>query len=261
MQFLINEVKSWIYEAGARIQDSFEEDALVVDTKTDRTDLVTNMDRWTQDFLIEKIQAFDPMAKILGEENGQNTLQNLTGRVFIIDPIDGTMNFVLEQENFCIMLGIYDDGQPTLGFVYDVTRNRLLWGGPSIGVFCNQERVNPPANKKLSEGLLGLNSGIYGKDYLNTQAMGKVALGVRMTGCAGVELSALILGKRIGYLTRLAPWDYAAAGVLLTTLGLKMSTVTGKPLNFKERELFLAGTPAAYEEMRNLIDKDKNIVN
>lgn len=58
------------------------------------------MDREVQAFLIEKIQAYNPEAKILAEEEGYSELESFEGQVFVIDPIDGTMNFVLEQENF-----------------------------------------------------------------------------------------------------------------------------------------------------------------
>ena len=91
-------------------------------------DLVTELDKATQDFLIEKIQAFDPEAKILGEENGLDRLSDFSGRVFIIDPIDGTMNFVLEKENFCIMIAVYEEGQGRFGFVYNVMKNEFLLG-------------------------------------------------------------------------------------------------------------------------------------
>ncbi len=256
MQILIAEVKSWMYEAAKFIKVALAANNLVVCTKSDRTDLVTNIDKETQNLLIEKIKKFDPTAKVLGEENDQNHLTDLTGRVFIIDPIDGTMNFVLEQENFCIMIAVYENGQPSLGFVYDVMRDMFLWGGPSVGVYNNDCRVNPPLNKAVEEGLLGVNAGMYGTNYVHAREIGNLAMGVRMTGCAGVELIALILGKRIGYLSHLAPWDYAAGGVLLETLGLKMSNVRGEKLNLRDREFFVAGTPKAYDEMLEMLRKD-----
>lgn len=249
MQNLINEIKGWIVEAGEKIKQSLVEDQLIVDTKTDRKDLVTNVDKMIQDYLIAKIMAFDSEAKILGEENDRNQLQDLSGRVFIIDPIDGTMNFVLEQEHFCIMVGVYEDGEGILGFVYDVMGNRFLWGGKEVGVFLNEEPITIPTNLTLSEGLLGMNGVMYGKNAYNTQIMGERSMGVRMSGCAGLELMDIALGKRIGYVSNLAPWDYAAGGVLLETLGMKMSNIYGEPLKFDGRERFIAGTPSAYEEM------------
>ena len=252
MQDLIIEIKNWMYEAGENIQQALKEKQLTVDTKTDRKDLVTNVDKMTQDFLIEKIQAFDSNAKILGEENNRDSLTDLSGRVFIIDPIDGTMNFVLEQQNFCIMVAVYQDGVGQLGFIYDVVGERFLFGGPSIGVFLNDEVVEPPVNCALADGLLGMNALMYAKNIHNAQVMGEHSMGVRVSGCAGVELMEMALGNRIGYVSNLAPWDYAAGGVIIETLGMKMSSIDGKPLKVNGRERFLAGTQKAYDEMLTL---------
>jgi myo-inositol-1(or 4)-monophosphatase len=59
----------------------------------------------------------------------------------------------------------------------------------------------------------------------------------------------MALGRRVGYVSNLAPWDYAAGGVLIEALGMKMSHITGRKLKLDGRERFLAGTPSAYEEM------------
>ncbi len=249
MQILISEIKHWMTETGEMIKTALFDDALTVDTKSERKDLVTNVDKIVQTYFAQKILAFDPKAKILGEENGQDHLNKWDGRVFIIDPIDGTMNFVLERENFCIMLAVYEEGQGILGFIYDVIKGQLLWGGRDIGVFLNEERVPQPANVSLKDGLLGMNAAMYARNSHNAQIMGDRAMGVRMSGCAGLELMGMALGRRVGYVSNLAPWDYAAGGVLIEALGMKMSHITGRKLKLDGRERFLAGTPSAYEEM------------
>ncbi|BCA85977.1 inositol monophosphatase [Enterococcus saigonensis] len=252
MEVMVNEIKSWIYDAGEVIKKSFQTDDLVIDTKSGRTDLVTNLDKATQKFLTQRIMAFDPDAKILGEEDGKDRLEAFSGRVFIIDPIDGTMNFVLEQENFCIMVAVYEDGIGKLGFVYNVMKNEFLWGGRGIGVYCNDEKIEPPKDISLSEGLIGLNHVMYQKDSWHVQKMGEMALGVRMTGCAGYELIGLLMGRRAAYVSRLAPWDYAPGGVLIEELGLRMSNIEGHKLNLVDRELFVAATPKAYENIMEI---------
>lgn len=244
---MVEEMKGWIYAAAERIKMSLKNEQLEIETKSNRTDLVTDMDKDTQDFLSKKILAFDPTAKIMGEENGKDHLADLSGRVFIIDPIDGTMNFVLEAENFCIMMALYEDGIGKLGFVYDVMKDEFLYGGPAYGVYCNGEPVSPPENKSLDQGLVGLNHVMYRKDDYHVQAIGETAMGVRMSGCAGYELINLAMGRRVAYISRLAPWDYAPGGVLIEALGLKMSNITGAKLQLADREVFLAGTVAAYE--------------
>ena len=251
MQELVNEIKQWMKEAADQIKVALTEEVFV-DTKTDRKDLVTNVDKMTQDFLISKMKQFDPEAKILGEENNLDSLSDFSGRVFIIDPIDGTMNFVLEQQHFCIMIAVYQDGIGQLGFIYDVMGERFLHGGPTMGIYLNDERIASPENRSLSEGLLGMNAVMYARNRFNAQLMGEHALGVRVSGCAGIELIEMILGNRVGYVSNLSPWDYAAGGVLLDTLGMKMSGIYGESLKFSGREYFIAGTQQTYQELLDL---------
>lgn len=249
MQILINEVKYWMTEAGEMLKSALLENQLVVDTKSSRTDLVTNLDKAIQDFLVSKIATFDPTAKILAEENDRDCLEDVTGRVYIIDPIDGTMNFVLEGENFCIMVAVYEDGKGILGFVYDVMKNEFLWGGPSIGVFRDEERLAQPLDLGLEDGLLGVNTKMYRENVRDIQEVTQQAMGVRMSGCAGVELNHMVMGRRVGYISNLAPWDYAAGGVLIEAMGMKMSRIDGKPLDLQDRQHFLAATPTAYQQI------------
>lgn len=126
------EIISWIYEAAEIIKSGLG-DALKVDQKNGRTDLVTNVDKEVQDFIVEKINAYDPQALILGEENGQDQTPIDKGRVFVIDPIDGTLNFVMQRENFCIMIAVYEEGKGQLGFIYDVMRDELFGVDQKLG--------------------------------------------------------------------------------------------------------------------------------
>ncbi len=253
MQDIVKAVHSWMIDAGEQIKESLTKEHLRVETKSGRKDLVTEMDKATQDYLIDQIKAYDPDAKILGEENGLDHLDDLSGRVFIIDPIDGTMNFVLEKENFCIMIAIYEEGQGRFGFVYNVMKDEFLWGGPEIGVFNNGKEIHPPKNIALSEGLVGLNSPMLIHNRHHETEVSDHSLGIRMTGCAGFELIALVKGQRAAYISHLAPWDYAPGGVLLETLGLKMANINGEPLSLNGRELFIGGTPKAFDELMTLM--------
>lgn len=257
MDTLIEEIKSWLTEAGKKIKQQSE--SLTVSQKTNRKDLVTNMDREIQEFLIGKIQENYPKARILAEEDGYNELSSLKGRVFIIDPIDGTLNFVVEGENFCIMLAVYEDGSGRLGFIYDVMKETLYWGGHDIGVFQNQSRLVKPKDQSLANGLLGVNSYLFGHNRFNVRTIGERSLGVRMWGCAGLELIAILKGQHIGYISNLSPWDYAAGNVLLEEFGMKYSGLFGEPLRFHGREYYLAGTSRAYDEIRSLVHSEGKI--
>lgn len=245
------EIIDWIYEAGAKIKSALKQDALQVDHKSGRTDIVTNVDKEVQDFLVSKIKAFDPDAKILGEENGQDTTPIDQGRVFVIDPIDGTLNFVYQKENFCIMIAIYEDGVGKLGFIYDVMRDDLYWGGPKVkAVYHNKQELQAPENKQLEEGLLGVGMPVYTNNYHYTKDIGVRTMGVRVLGCAGLDFIAILKGTQIGYLSSLSPWDYAAGKVMMDQFGMPTCGVDFQPLSFSGREYFMGLTPAAMEQAK-----------
>lgn len=245
-----NEIISWIYEAAEKIKTGLG-DALKVDQKENRTDLVTNVDKEIQDFFVSKINAFDPNAKILGEENGQDQTPISEGRVFVIDPIDGTLNFVMQQENFCIMIAVYEDGVGQLGFIYDVMQDDLFWGGLKVGkVYHNKEEISAPENKSLSEGLIGMNAALYRENLYHAQEIGRASMGIRVLGCAGLDFIAILKGTQIGYVSTLSPWDYAAGGIMMEQLGMTICGGNQAPLSFQGREFFIGATQAAMADIR-----------
>lgn len=248
METLALEVLGWLHEAKENLVEKMK-NPLNVETKSAFNDLVTNLDKQTQQILMKKIKTRFPEDKILGEEDGFNHVDNLKGRVWAIDPIDGTLNFVLQQENFCIMVGLLEDGKPKLGFIYEVAKDELYWGGPSIGVYCNQTPLKKPADRKLKEGLLGTNAFMYQHNTLHTAEIADETMGIRVLGCAGVEMIQIITGKQVGYISFLQPWDCAAGCALLDAFQIPYRTMTGDKVDFTSRVRFIAMQPTAFEEV------------
>ena len=106
--------KQWVKEAGIKIRASFEM-KLDIQTKSNPNDLVTNIDREVEQFFIGKIRETFPDHKILGEEGFGDDLKSMEGIVWMLDPIDGTMNFVHQQHDFAISVGIFEDGVGKIG--------------------------------------------------------------------------------------------------------------------------------------------------
>jgi myo-inositol-1(or 4)-monophosphatase len=179
----------------------------------------------------------------------------MDGRVWIIDPIDGTLNFVFQRENFAIMVGIYEEGIGQLGFIYDVVKEELYWGGVDIGVFCNDQKLSTPKNLGAKDGLWGMNGAIYAKNIGNVQKIGKESMGVRIIGSAGIEFISLLRGSTVGYISDLYPWDYAAGMVLVNEFGFKGSFLDGSQIDFQDQEKFIVATDVAYGEvMENIVN-------
>lgn len=255
-EVLVAEIKQWLNEAADNIRKNLNK-KIQVSQKQTRTDLVTNIDEETQVFLIGKIKERYPNDRILAEEKGFDSISSLVGRVWIIDPIDGTLNFVLEKENFCIMLAIFDEGIGQLGFIYDVMKDKLYWGGKGYGVYCNQTKLIAPANLALSEGLLGINAYMHGDNIHQATTIGKKSMGVRISGCAGLEFIALLKGSHIGYLSNLSPWDYAAGIVLIEEFDFKFSNIHGEKLHFAGREYFVGATNQSFEQIISLVENNQ----
>ena len=127
MEYNLKEINTyaerWIKEAGENIRASFPK-TLNVTTKSDPNDLVTDIDKETEQYFIKKIKSTFVDHRIFGEEGYGDEIKDLSGVVWIIDPIDGTMNFVHQQRNFAISIGIYIDGEGMIGMIYDVVQDR-----------------------------------------------------------------------------------------------------------------------------------------
>ena len=205
---------------------------LTVAEKTSRRDLVTNVDHSNEDFLVRQIRALDPVAKILAEEGTGDQVTDMNGHVWIVDPIDGTMNFVHQRNHFAMMVGLYVDGKPTLGYIFDVMANKLYAGGPEVGVTLNGELLAAPADVDLSAGLFGASAPLLIQDRFNMQTIIAKSLGPRIMGSAGIQISQVLAGELVGYLSYLRPWDFAAGRVLAESLGLVVSRVDGNPVSY-----------------------------
>ena len=104
--------KEIIKEAGAFIKESLSK-TITVEEKTAYDDLVTNIDKQTQDLLVARIKSAFPSDNIFAEENG--LVHNIKdGNVWVLDPIDGTVNFIVQQDNFCVMIAYYEEGKENL---------------------------------------------------------------------------------------------------------------------------------------------------
>jgi len=218
---------------------------LTVAEKTSRKDLVTNVDRSNEQFLVKALRQLDPQAHILAEEGLGDQVTSLTGHVWIVDPIDGTMNFVHQRNHFAMMAGYYVDGVPTLGYIYDVMADTLYAGGPQVGVTRNGEPLAAPTDLPLSEGLFGASAPLLIHNRFNMQTIAGTSLGPRIMGSAGIQISQVLAGELVGYLSYLRPWDFAAGRVLAESLGLVVSQVDGTPVNMISSGAVLIATKRA----------------
>ncbi|MDT1996478.1 inositol monophosphatase [Carnobacterium divergens] len=242
-------IKGWILEAATMILKSLQEE-LTVEVKSHRNDLVTNMDKAVEVFLISKIQERFPTERIMGEEGFGNSFQDLEGTVWIIDPIDGTLNFIKQKRNFAIMIGVYHNGIGQMGYIYDVMEDEMYWAVKGQGAYCNDEKLPMVEDTSLKEGLVAINSGMFATNRYHAAEMGLASSGVRMVGSAGVETAHVVSGRLAAYLSySLCPWDIAAGKVIAEEVGLVYKKLDGKEVDLLSKNGIIVATPKAYQEI------------
>ncbi|GAA3197951.1 inositol monophosphatase family protein [Lentilactobacillus kefiri] len=247
-------VRGWLSESRDNVLRKIDT-RLTVDTKTSRKDLVTNVDKQNEKFLVGKIREFDPDSKILGEEGFGDQVHSTKGRIWIIDPIDGTMNFVKQRNNFAIMIALYEDGKGVLGYVMDVIGKHLLSGGPDLGVFDNGQPLPPVQDTPLREGLIGLSGPMVLHNDYNMVDIAQQSLGMRIYGSAGIDIVSVLRGELVGYISYLKPWDFGAGRILCETAGLKMTTIDGQRLDVLSSTPVLLATRNAHRDILTIVSK------
>lgn len=217
--------------------------------KTSAKDLVTTVDKQNEQLIDRKLRQVDPDCQIVSEEGFGDQVKNLAGHVWIVDPIDGTMNFVMQGQNFAIMLALYVDGKPTLGYIMDVVNGKLYHGGNGYGVFENDRRLKAPLNKSLTDSLMVINSYLTINNIHNLQAAARKARGLRMYGSAGIEMIYMLTGSLGAYVSYLHPWDLAAGRVLAEELGLVVKPIDDDYLDVLSSNLVLVATKQAGQDL------------
>ncbi|MCD7033951.1 inositol monophosphatase family protein [Metabacillus sp. GX 13764] len=245
--------KEWIEEAGERIRESFST-KLSIQTKSNPNDLVTNMDKDTEQFFIKKIKETYPEHRILGEEGFGHKVESTEGIIWIIDPIDGTMNFVHQQRNFAISIGIYEEGIGKIGLIYDVVHNELYHAIKGEGAYMNEIRLPKLEKVSVKEAIIAINATWLvenrGIDYKKLTPLVHDSRGIRSYGTAAIELAYVACGRLDAYITmRLAPWDFAAGLVLLEEVGGTATTIKGDKINIIEKNSFLIAKEGLHEEI------------
>lgn len=243
-----------IQEAGERIRRSFFE-TMEIETKSNANDLVTNIDKEIETFIVKKIHAYDPTFRILGEEGmAHETIESLEGIVWMVDPIDGTMNFVRQHRNFAISIAIYKDGVGLAGYIYDVVADELYYAIAGEGAYMNGQRLTKLVPVPLNEAIVGINA-VWATPNRKIEHEGVIRLlrqlrGTRSLGAATLEIMAVATGRMDSYISlRLSPWDIAAGIIIANEVGAVSSNLRLDPVNLLKQDTFIVANPSIHREI------------
>lgn len=245
--------RDWTYEAADLIKQALA-NPFKVESKSGPDDLVTEVDKNTEAFFYQKIKETYPDHDFLGEEGTAEKINSTDGIVWIIDPIDGTMNFVQQKIKFAISIGIFEDGVGKVGVVYDVMADEMFFAIQGEGAFVNEVELVPGKDRPLNESIIGLNARWLTETH-HPHANPLLALvrdsrSVRSYGSAAIELAYVAADRLDAYVSvNLSPWDYAGASILLEEMGYRLSSFTGKNLSLLEGGTVLAAKPSLQREI------------
>ncbi|MGG5252656.1 inositol monophosphatase family protein [Neobacillus sp. SM06] len=227
-------------QAGRLIMERMENKG-VIDYKKNGSDLVTEVDKLSEELIRSHIQRDYPGHWILSEEDcGQENayqafLKTDSGYGWIIDPIDGTTNFVHGIPHFAVSIGIVKDGEPVIGVVFNPMTAELFTARKSKGAYWNGQPIYVGKEATLAEAVLATgfqaNEWHQGSRVLKQidQLAGK-SRNVRMFGASSLDLCLIASGKLTGFWHEgLNPWDTAAGVLILTEAGGIVSDKDGKP--------------------------------
>ena len=245
--------KEIIFEAGKKIRNSFSYD-LEIETKSNKNDLVTNIDRETESFFVEQIKAFNPSHRIIGEEGMGERSTSFDGVVWVIDPIDGTMNFVKQHRHFFISVGIYVDGVGKLGYIFDVMREDLFYAIDGEGAWYNDSPMRKLQQLSIEEAVIGINASWVTPnpkiEHEKLIELIQTVRGTRSYGSACMEIAFVVSGKLDAYISmRLAPWDVGAGIIIAKEVGAIATNLKGKSFDLMNTDTFIIANPYIHEKI------------
>ena len=237
---------------------SFDIDRLQV-TEKKHNDFVTEVDQAAEQAIIDVLKNAYPDHAILAEESGASAnLHDENEHVWIIDPLDGTTNFIHGFPQYCVSIALQQRGQITQAVVYDPTRNDLFTATKGAGAYLNEKRIRVTRRDKIGDALIGTGfpyTDLTGLDeYLKMfRIMTEKSAGLRRPGAAALDLAYVAAGRLDGFFEKnLKPWDIAAGSLLITEAGGIVGTFAGES-DYLYKGNVIAGTPKIFAQMVSLL--------
>ena len=227
-------------------------------TKTTETDLVSDADRAAEELIVELIAAAFPDDGIVGEEGASTP--DASGRRWIVDPLDGTTNFVYGFDAFCVSVGVEDDGGPLAGCVHDPVRQETFTALRGGGAHLNGVGITPTSTDALGRALIGTGFS-YRADQREWQATVVSHLlprvrDIRRVGSAALDLCWVAVGRLDAHVERgLASWDHAAGALIAQEAGAEVR----RPEASEKWGLVMAATQSIAPELFALVEEAERL--
>jgi myo-inositol-1(or 4)-monophosphatase len=255
------------HEAGALLLGYYDgagpSEALTssVRSKSTHTDLVTEADRASEQMIVTRLRSERPDDAVLGEEGGSHA--GSSGLTWVVDPLDGTINFVYGFPVFCVSIACQAGDERLVGAVFDPLRGETFTAVTGRGAALNGESLRISAGPPLSEALVATGFG-YEAERRRAQARLLEAVlpevrDIRRAGAAALDLCWLAAGRVDAcYESGLAPWDLAAGALVVTEAGGRVEVLDGL---IPGASTVVAGPPLLQRELVGLLELARRAAN
>jgi myo-inositol-1(or 4)-monophosphatase len=234
--------------AGELLLDGLQRARSLVETKSTGTDMVTEIDRASEQLIVSALRSRRPDDGLLGEEGAAST--GTSGLRWVIDPLDGTTNYLYGFPAFCVSIGVEDHDGSLVGVVRDPLHAETFTAVRGEGSWCNGRRLHIDPPSSLDFALVGTGFS-YDRDNRRRQAEEVTQViphvrDIRRAGAAALDLCWVALGRLDCYFERgLQPWDWAAGSLIASEAGAAVETLPDGTR--------LAAPTALFDQFRSLV--------
>lgn len=253
----LSEMETWARKSGDILMSGLGQ-KIQIDYKSE-IDLVTEVDRRSEAFLLKAIRESYPDDRIVAEESG--VIQGKNGHIWHIDPLDGTVNYAHGIPIFAVSLGYVEDGKITLGVVYDPVRNECYTAQRGEGAYLNGQPLKVSTADALIQALLvtGFPYDIRERKDNNLNHYSNFSLcsqGVRRLGSAALDLCYVAAGRFEGFWeVQIESYDIAAGALIVEEAGGKVTDVQGGPDYLTPPCSILATNGRLHQAMLDVLEK------
>ena len=252
---MLKQITEIVKEAGKIILSAHNQENTIT-AKEGKKNFVTKYDVAVQDFLFKELGKAFPDAEFIGEE-GENNF-SINGLRFIIDPIDGTTNFMQDYRCSCISVALCKGNDVIAGVVYNPYTNEIFSAEKGRGAYLNGDKIKV-SERPLSDGLALFGTSPYHPEntdetFALLRKVFDFSRDIRRSGSAAYDICMIACGRcEVFFEKSLQPWDIAAGTLILKEAGGVALNYEGKDISFSTPNDVVFANPKAYEEFKTLL--------
>jgi myo-inositol-1(or 4)-monophosphatase len=257
---LLNVMESAARKAGRSLKRDFGEVANLQVSLKGPANFVSAADHRAEDILRTELLKARPGYGFLGEEGGNREGTDKT-HMWVVDPLDGTTNFLHSIPHFCISIGLVREGTPIAGLIYNPANDEFFTAERGKGAFLNNHRIRVAARRRLADAVVCCALPHHGRGDLalfrrEMETIQDKVAGLRRFGAAALDLAYIAAGRFDAYWERgLSAWDFAAGVVIVREAGGFVTDLNGNERTMSTPGDVIAGNEFMHRDVLALLQK------